>query len=162
VRKLALPVLLFLLGAWGVLVFFAKYSDTRFAQAVREKLGPFVFVSAKPEFALEDFAQRIDRSSAPYEGQLRISQTAEEGWLEYSGDMRWERNPMTGKLEPNFWIPGMEHTYIGKIEIDPYVFESDAQDPLVFKVDATKGLVYLRGRGTVTMPDGRQVKLPKE
>jgi hypothetical protein len=74
--------------------------------------------------------------------------------------------PKTG-VSPNFtgsiaeldWFAGVEHILIGKINIDNYVFESDAAYPLTFKVVKDTGYRYLCGKGTVTTPKGQKTEL---
>jgi hypothetical protein len=58
------------------------------------------------------------------------------------------------------WGQGSTHTLIGQVRIAGCAFDSDQQDPLQFMVDRDKGDVYLKGRGTVAMPDGRTIRLP--
>lgn len=58
------------------------------------------------------------------------------------------------------WCYGAEHKWIGVITYEGYVFDSDKENPLQFRVDKDKGYVYVGGRGTVTTPDGVVVKLP--
>jgi len=62
--------------------------------------------------------------------------------------------------KPVIWCHGAKHKWIGKITYKGYVFDSDKENPLQFRVDKDKGYVYVGGRGTVTLPDGRVVKLP--
>jgi hypothetical protein len=52
------------------------------------------------------------------------------------------------------------HTLIGKVIIFAYVFDSEKDDPLQFIVDKDKGYVYVKGKGTITNPDGKAIKLP--
>ena len=52
------------------------------------------------------------------------------------------------------------HTLIGKVIIFDYVFDSEKNDPLQFVVDKDKGHVYVKGKGTITKPDGKILKLP--
>ena len=56
------------------------------------------------------------------------------------------------------WCYGAKHTWIGKLTYAGYTFDSDKDDPLQFMVDEDKGYVYVKGKGTVTMPDGRVKK----
>ena len=60
------------------------------------------------------------------------------------------------------WCYGAKHTWIGNISYAGYTFDSDKEDPLQFRVDKVEGYVYVKGEGTVTMPDGSIIKLPKE
>lgn len=62
-----------------------------------------------------------------------------------------------------FWVDGFEHIYkVGKCNIFDHTFESSQDDPLHFMVDKERGYVHIAGKGTLTMPDGKIVKLPKE
>jgi len=56
---------------------------------------------------------------------------------------------------------GATHTLIGKITMFDHVFESDKDDPLRFRVDGSQGYLYLSGKGSVKMPNGDIVRLPK-
>jgi hypothetical protein len=58
------------------------------------------------------------------------------------------------------WCNGAKHTWIGKVSYNGYVFDSDENSPLQFKLDKS-GYVYIAGKGSVTMPDGTTVTLPK-
>ncbi len=55
---------------------------------------------------------------------------------------------------------GAKHTWIGTLTYGGYTFISDKDEPLQFMVDKDKGYVYVKGKGTVKMPDGKTVKLP--
>ncbi len=59
------------------------------------------------------------------------------------------------------WCYGAKHTWIGKLTYAGYTFASDANDPLQFVVDQYKGYAYVKGKGTVTFPDGTTVTLPR-
>jgi len=58
------------------------------------------------------------------------------------------------------WGYGVKHTWIGKSVYAGYTFDSDANDPLQFRVDREKGYVYVKGKGVVIEPDGKEVSLP--
>jgi len=58
-----------------------------------------------------------------------------------------------------YWCRGAKHTWIGRITYEGYTFDSDDADPLQFMVNE-KGYIYVKGKGMVTMPDGKAVKLP--
>jgi len=49
----------------------------------------------------------------------------------------------------------------GKIPLNGYVFDGQNADPLRFALLNGSGLVYLRGKGTVTMKDGTTLSLPQ-
>jgi hypothetical protein len=59
---------------------------------------------------------------------------------------------------PVVWGWGAKHTWLGKLTYAGYTFDSYSNDPLQFTVDKDKGYVYIKGTGTITLPDGRVVK----
>lgn len=61
---------------------------------------------------------------------------------------------------PSAWCHGLQHIFIGKVELNKYIFESDLNNPLQFVIDRQKGYVHQKGKGTVTAPDGSITKLP--
>jgi hypothetical protein len=61
---------------------------------------------------------------------------------------------------PSPWCGGLQHVWIGTVEFEDYKFESDAENPLMFRVDRERGYIYLSGTGTITTPDGASVDLP--
>lgn len=63
----------------------------------------------------------------------------------------------------HLWCNGAKHTWIGRHENIQGVIaliDSDKENPLQFKIDKEKGYVYQKGKGTVTMSDGKVIKLP--
>ena len=52
------------------------------------------------------------------------------------------------------------YTFLGNVRLLKHQFESDEKDPLVFKLVKDKGLLYLKGKGKVTLPDGKIVTIP--
>src|SRR4051794_9356197 len=50
--------------------------------------------------------------------------------------------------KPTPFHVGSLHTFLHRVELSGYVFDSDNMDPLVFRVDGT-GYTYVRGKGTV-------------
>ncbi len=58
------------------------------------------------------------------------------------------------------WCYGAKHTWIGKLTYAGYTFASDRTDPLQFRVDASRGYVYLGGKGTIRFPNGKVTTLP--
>ena len=62
--------------------------------------------------------------------------------------------------KPLFWGHGAMITFIDVVSLSGYSFASDTSDPLKFQVDREKGFTYIKGKGTVSMPDGKIVKLP--
>ena len=59
------------------------------------------------------------------------------------------------------WCYGAVHTWIGEATYEGYTFVSDEDDPLRFIVDKNKGYLYVSGTGSVTLPDGTEVTLPR-
>jgi hypothetical protein len=55
-----------------------------------------------------------------------------------------------------------KHTLIGEVSIFNYLFKSDNDNPLQFVVDKDKGYVYVKGKGTITKPDGKIINLPQK
>ena len=45
------------------------------------------------------------------------------------------------------------HTFLHKVELSGYIFDSDNADPLVFRVDR-EGYTWVKGKGTVRIPAG--------
>jgi len=79
----------------------------------------------------------------------------------------------TGNLEVYFenisnngWFTGIidfynsEYIIMGKISLYNYIFESDNEYPLEFKLIKDLGFVYQNGKGTVTSPDGIKNNFP--
>jgi hypothetical protein len=64
----------------------------------------------------------------------------------------------------HLWCNGAKHTWIGRhenIQLGAIaVIDSDKENPLQFRIDKEKGYVYQKGKGAVTMPEGRLIKLP--
>jgi len=63
----------------------------------------------------------------------------------------------------HLWCNGAKHTWIGRhenIQGAIALIDSDKENPLQFKIDKEKGYVYQKGKGTVTMSDGKVIKLP--
>ena len=99
----------------------------------------------------------MDHDAEPDQGEIQISSTP-------TGDFHIEgkvtmRMGLDG-FEPVFWAPGVTHTWIGKNKVGDHIFDSSADWPLDFRVDKVKGYRYLRGQGTLTLPDGKVVRLP--
>jgi hypothetical protein len=58
------------------------------------------------------------------------------------------------------WCYGAKHTWLGCNSYAGYTFDSDADNPLQFMIDRGEGYLHIRGKGTVTQPDGEVVSLP--
>lgn len=71
----------------------------------------------------------------------------------------WEASPF--QLKETTFAHGSTHIWMGTgNRIFGYVLDSDPNDPLVFQVDRQKGYFYVKGAGSVTMPNGTIVRLP--
>jgi len=60
------------------------------------------------------------------------------------------------------WCNGAIHTWIGKFSYGGYVFDSSETAPLQFKVTKESGYVYVGGKGSVTGPKGKAIRLPPQ
>lgn len=60
----------------------------------------------------------------------------------------------------NLDYDGSMYTFIGTVRLAKHVFSSDEKEPLVFKLVKDKGLLYLKGKGKVTLPDGKSITVP--
>jgi hypothetical protein len=60
----------------------------------------------------------------------------------------------------SLWCYGARHTWVGTLTYAGYTFASDESDPLQFELTKDNGYVYIKGKGTVTRPDGTQAVLP--
>jgi len=59
----------------------------------------------------------------------------------------------------NIDYEGSTYILVGKVPLNGYVFESQREDPLTFKIVKEQGFVYLSGRGKVTGRDGKVTTL---
>jgi hypothetical protein len=145
-----------LLAVWILLFLFINFFHSSVSQRMAYKLGGWVPVLFSPRFAIQE-ESFIDRTAGPDAGVIQIS-TTPTGDLHVQGKVTFRMGARG--FEPVFWAPGVTHTWVGKNNILGYTFNSDTDWPLVFKVDEKKGYRYLRGKGSVTMPDGKVVSLP--
>jgi hypothetical protein len=70
-------------------------------------------------------------------------------------EVKEEEHDGQGKVSGLEWSNGAEHQYAGRVQTGGYVFESDPNYPLTFKIVKGKGYVYLCGRGVVIAKNGR-------
>jgi hypothetical protein len=78
--------------------------------------------------------------------------TFEDGaYVAIDGDSQF-----TGNLD----YDGSIYTFSGTVRLLKHVFSSDEKDPLVFKLVKEKGFVYVKGKGKVTLPDGKVLTTP--
>jgi hypothetical protein len=50
--------------------------------------------------------------------------------------------------------------FIGQIPFEGCIFDGSVESPLTFAVMRGNGFVYLHGKGTVVLKDGKEIKLP--
>lgn len=115
-------------------------------------LGLLLLISCSSPFVINDL-----KADGNYQGQCPIELTfsSVNGQVMSSGSMFTDINGYSSA-----WCEGAKHTYKGKVSFDGYTFDSDEASPLQFRVDKT-GYVYIAGKGSITMPDGSIVSLPK-
>lgn len=58
------------------------------------------------------------------------------------------------------WCNGVRHVWKGTVRFEDYTFDSEQNEPLQFVVDLTSGYRYEKGKGTITTPDNKLIKLP--
>ena len=58
------------------------------------------------------------------------------------------------------WCYGAKHTWVGVLTYGNHTFNSDKDNPLQFTIDKDKGYVYIKGKGSVKLPDGQVIELP--
>ena len=114
-------------------------------------------------------ATRIPPTPTPEPFAIRDEELAEDKFdctvdikISEEGGMLW----IEGKWEVHdfkdvFWCYGAKHTWIGKVTYKGYTFVSDNNDPLQFMVTKDRGYVHVKGKGSVTLPGGSVVTLPK-
>lgn len=68
-------------------------------------------------------------------------------------------SPFSGSFQASYWFAGAVHLYEGKVSLPGVTFEGDPKYPLTFLMTKNNGLVFLCGRGTVTLKDGNVTNL---
>lgn len=116
-----------------------------------------VSLSCGRSFSLKD-DRLIDKSARHDDGNLQIKQNP-DGSYHITGKIMTTFDA-DGGTSQNVWADGVTHTWIGKVRYQNFVFDSDANKPLVFRVDKDNGYTYVSGKGTVTTPDGQVTSLP--
>ncbi len=115
-------------------------------------LGLLLLTGCSSSFVIKDL-----KADENYHGpcQTELTFSSVNGQMMSSGSMSTDSNGYASA-----WCNGAKHTWIGKVPYSGYVFDSDEKSPLQFKVDKS-GYVYVAGKGSVTMPDGTTITLPK-
>jgi WD40 repeat protein len=67
-----------------------------------------------------------------------------------------------GSMVQSYWLSNAEHIYLGEVELEPIIFNSDSAYPLTFKLIKDKGFLYMCGRGSITTEDGEIYKVGYE
>ncbi len=115
-----------------------------------------VGVACTRKFSIND-DRLIDKSARHDDGNVRVSQNA-DGSYHITGQVMVSFTPDGGSQ--NIWADGVTHTWIGRVSYNGYIFDSDQNKPLSFRVDKDHGYTYVGGKGTVTAPDGKSTTLP--
>ena len=92
-------------------------------------------------------------------GTMRVTEQP-TGRCRAEGQVEVSRQP-DGTYKEHMWAHGVTHIWVGKCSVGDYVFDGSRWSPLTFRVDKDKGYTYVKGRGTVTMPDGKSIRLPR-
>jgi hypothetical protein len=115
-------------------------------------LGLLLLTGCSSSFVIKDL-----NADENYQGKCNVELTfsSANGQVKGSGNMSTDINGYSSA-----WCEGAKHTYEGKIIYNGYTFDSDVSSPLQFRVDKT-GYVYVAGKGSITIPDGTIISLPK-
>jgi protein-disulfide isomerase len=113
-------------------------------------LGLALLTGCSPSLTIKDL-----KADEKYQGscQIELELSSVNGGVLNSGTMQPDAN---GYMSAG--CNGAKHTLIGKVSISGYLFDSDEQSPLQFRV-GKGGYAYVAGKGSVTMPDGTVVTL---
>jgi len=116
----------------------------------------YTLLAAQEPFVIKD-KRLLDASGPdPCHTDVEIRTSIDQGYR-----VKGRVEVLGGKL--GMWCNGAKHTWIGKhenIEGAITTLESDKDDPLQFRVDKNRGYVYVKGKGSLVMPDGKSIKLP--
>jgi len=121
---------------------------------------PLVGSVAPLSFAITD-EEFIDQSVPNgYDSHVAIKEGEGDGVILSTPPERdsWKLGVYNGKQV--LFSNGSTHTWLGKTKMFNYVFDSEKDNPLQFRVERGKGYVYIKGIGTVTTPDGKLIRLP--
>jgi hypothetical protein len=97
--------------------------------------------------------------SGGIEGAVAFSATDGSGIKKLGGDAHVTIDGDT-EFTGNLDYDGSIYTFFGTVRLLKHVFSSDTEDPLVFKLVMEKGFVYVKGKGKVTLPDGKVLTVP--
>jgi len=57
----------------------------------------------------------------------------------------------------NLDYEGSTYTFIGTVRLLKHIFSSNENDPLVFKLVKDAGFVHVKGKGSITAPEGSKI-----
>jgi len=92
-------------------------------------------------------------------GTMRVTEQP-TGGCRAEGRVEASRQP-DGTYKEHMWAHGVTHVWVGRCSVGDYVFDGSRWSPLTFRIDKDKGYAYIKGRGTVTLPDGKSISLPR-
>ncbi|MGH8549322.1 MAG: hypothetical protein ACRERU_12130 [Methylococcales bacterium] len=134
--------------------------DSKQAPVLAPQKIPTVDTNSEPlkEFTIKD--SRLIEEECPPVCHTQTEIKAVPGGYETGGAVHYD-----GK-GARIFCPPARHTWIGRsVDIaNGAILEITSSDdaPLVFEVDATKGYLYVEGRGQVRLNDGSLINLPTD
>jgi len=124
----------------------------------------------KSQFIISDILPLNDKSQNDHKGCITIEGIGSESFVEFRTLFPSDALEFTATLSGAQTIyPFGNHSvwrFQNKVDFGTpkskalTTFNGDVNDPLAFMLVNKKGFVYLHGKGTVKLPDGRQYELP--
>ena len=115
------------------------------------------------EFSIKD-EELIDRLQPSAEGFIEIKPTIEGGLktkCNFTGVNVFDLSLGIATGRASIMVDGLKHIWIGRCRYGRYIFDSNPNDPLTFKVDKELGYTYLNGSGKIIFPNGHIESFPE-